>query len=368
VLKNSINLLPLNETHEEHGSKMIPFGGYSMPLQYSLGILGEHLHTRSKAGLFDVSHMGQAWIHGEHAAAALESIVPGDLKGLSEGQSRYTFLMNDSGGIIDDLIVTNWGDKLGVVVNASRKMIDFPLIASALEGKATLEVLEEYSLLAIQGPYASTVMRELGCSEAEKMAFMSSSMTTIANIPLGLSRCGYTGEDGYELSIPNHLVAVVAERILAFNSVKFAGLGARDTLRLEAGLCLYGSDIDENTSPVEAGLAWTIPKHRRALGDFLGSERMLKEILSGPARKRVGILPAGRSAARGGTEIYSERGDLVGSITSGGYGPSVGRSIAMGYVASEYTEEGTRIFLSIRGKMVEGEVTKMPFSPHHYYL
>lgn len=366
--KNLVNLLPLNGIHEEHGSKMVPFGGYSMPLQYSPGILSEHLHTRCQAGLFDVSHMGQAWIHGNHAAAVLESIVPADLQGLCEGQSRYTFLMNDSGGITDDLIVTNWGDKLGVVVNASRKAIDFSKIAIALAGEATLDVLEDCSLLALQGPYASTVLSQLGCAEAENMSFMYSTKAEIAGIPLGLSRCGYTGEDGYELSIPNHSVAIVAELMLASDNVKFAGLGARNTLRLEAGLCLYGNDLDENTSPVEAGLAWTIPIHRRKLGNFLGSERVLKEILSGPTRKRVGIIPAGRSAAREGTEIYNERGDMVGRVTSGGYGPSVGHSIAMGYVSSEHSDDGTRILLSIRGKMVESEVTKMPFHPHHYFL
>jgi aminomethyltransferase len=366
--KDPANLLPLNAMHEEHGSKMVPFAGYSMPLQYSLGILGEHLHTRCKAGLFDVSHMGQAWIHGDRAAAVLEAIVPGDIQGLREGQSRYSFLMNGFGGITDDLIVTNWGDKLGIVVNASRKDIDFPTIADALAGKATLEVLEEHSLLALQGPYASRVLELLGCSEADGMPFMSSAISAVGNIPVGLSRCGYTGEDGYELSIPNRSVATVAESIIASDAVKLAGLGARDTLRLEAGLCLYGKDLDEYTSPIEAGLGWTIPKHRRELGDFLGSERVLKDILLGPPIKRVGIFPLGRSPAREGTEIYTEGGDVVGKVTSGGYGPSVGQSIAMGYVSSEHSDEGTGILLSIRGKMVEGKVTKMPFHPHHYYL
>jgi aminomethyltransferase len=354
--------------HEKHGSKMVPFAGYSMPLQYPLGILGEHLHTRSKAGLFDVSHMGQAWVHGKKAAAMLEQIIAGDLQGLREGQSRYCLLMNDSGGIVDDLIVTNLGDKLSIVVNASRKDIDFTLIASVIAGDATLEVLEEYSLLALQGPSASAVLKLFGCSEAGSMSFMSSTMTEIDNVPVRLSRCGYTGEDGFELSVPNQFAASVAEVLISSDKVKFIGLGARDTLRLEAGLCLYGNDLDEHTSPVEAGLLWTIPKHRRELGCFLGSDRVIREISSGSVRKRVGIIPEGRMSARGGVEICSEQGHVIGKVTSGGYGPSVGHSIAMGYVSSEYSDEGTRTLLSIRGKMTEGVVTNLPFYPHQHYL
>lgn len=358
--------VPLAAFHRHLGAKMVPFAGYEMPVQYPAGIIEEHKHTRDKAGLFDVSHMGQAWLHGADAAKAIEKLVPGDIQALKPGTGRYTMITNDDGGIVDDLIVTNWGDRLFIVVNASRKHIDLPMIAEAASGLAELEIVENRALIALQGPSASGVLSGMAPALAA-MPFMSAVETDIGGIACHVTRSGYTGEDGYEISIPVGNIEAIAQALCDHSDVMPVGLGARDTLRLEAGLCLYGNDLDEETSPIEAGLAWTISKRRREAGDFPGAARILGELADGPQRKRVGIQPEGRAPARDGTVIHAAGGDAVGTITSGGFGPSAGGPIAMGYVGAEHAAPGTQLELAVRKNMVPASVVKMPFQPHRYY-
>jgi len=362
----TLKAVPLADFHRRHGAKMVPFAGYEMPVQYPAGILEEHKHTRAKAGLFDVSHMGQAWLHGDGAAAALETLIPGDIQALAHAQGRYTMLTNDDGGIIDDLIVTNWSDKIFIVVNASRKDIDLPLIAAAAAGKAELEIVEDRALLALQGPSAVDVLAPLapGC---DVMSFMNAAEIEINGVMCHVTRSGYTGEDGYEISIPVSDVEAIAEALCEHPDVMPIGLGARDTLRLEAGLCLYGHDLDETTSPIEAGLNWTISKRRREEGGFPGSERILREIAEGPSRKRVGIAPEGKAPAREGTIIHVPGGEAVGTLTSGGFGPSVGGLVAMGYVPKDLATAGSQVELAIRKNRVPASVVKMPVQPHRYH-
>lgn len=362
----NLKSVPLADFHRRLGAKMVPFAGYEMPVQYPAGIIEEHKHTRTKAGLFDVSHMGQAWLHGSDAAKALERLVPGDVQALPTGHGRYTMITNKIGGIIDDLIVTNWGDRLFIVVNASRKDIDLPLIAAAAEGLAELEIVEDRALLALQGPSAAAIMAGLAPATSD-MTFMSALHIDIAGVACHVTRSGYTGEDGYEISIPLDHVEAIATELCLHPDVMPIGLGARDTLRLEAGLCLYGHDLDEETSPIEAGLAWTISKRRREAADFPGAQRILGELKNGPDRKRVGILPEGKAPARDGTIVHTPGGDSVGIITSGGFGPSVGGPIAMGYVDTEAANIGTSLELAVRKNMVPASVVKMPFQPHLYH-
>lgn len=352
---------------------MVSFTGYEMPVQYTAGIIEEHKHTREQAGLFDVSHMGQAWLHGPDAASAIEKLVPGDVQALKPGTGRYTMITNDAGGIVDDLIVTNWGDKLFIVVNASRKHVDLPMIADAASGIAELEIVEDRALVALQGPKASEVLSGMA-PDVATMAFMSAAWIEIGGVSCHVTRSGYTGEDGYEISIPVGDVEAITEALCGHSAVKPIGLGARDTLRLEAGLCLYGNDLDEETSPIEAGLAWTISKRRREAGDFPGAERILSELADGPKRKRVGIRPEGRAPARDGTAIHRPGtaihrpgGDAIGTITSGGFGPSVGAPIAMGYVETAHAAAETALELAVRKNMVPAGVVKMPFQPHRYF-
>ncbi|MBO6519687.1 MAG: glycine cleavage system aminomethyltransferase GcvT [Rhodospirillales bacterium] len=361
-----LKTVPLAAFHRHLGAKMVPFAGYEMPVQYPAGIIEEHKHTRDKAGLFDVSHMGQAWLHGADAAKAIEKLVPGDIQALKPGTGRYTMITNDDGGIVDDLIVTNWGDRLFIVVNASRKHIDLPMIAEAASGLAELEIVENRALIALQGPSASGVLSGMAPALAA-MPFMSAVETDIGGIACHVTRSGYTGEDGYEISIPVGNIEAIAQALCDHSDVMPVGLGARDTLRLEAGLCLYGNDLDEETSPIEAGLAWTISKRRREAGDFPGAARILGELADGPQRKRVGIQPEGRAPARDGTVIHAAGGDAVGTITSGGFGPSAGGPIAMGYVGAEHAAPGTQLELAVRKNMVPASVVKMPFQPHRYY-
>jgi len=361
-----LKAVPLADFHRRHGAKMVPFAGYEMPVQYPAGIIDEHKHTREKAGLFDVSHMGQAWLHGDGAAAALETLVPGDIQALAHAQGRYTMITNDTGGIVDDLIVTNWSDKIFIVVNASRKDIDLPLIAAAAAGKAELEIVEDRALLALQGPTAAAVMASLA-SACDDMAFMSAAEIEINGVMCHVTRSGYTGEDGYEISIPVGDVEAIAETLCEHPDVMPIGLGARDTLRLEAGLCLYGNDLDENTSPIEAELNWTISKRRREEAGFPGSERILREIAEGPSRKRVGIAPEGKAPAREGTAIHTPGGDAVGTLTSGGFGPSVGGLVGIGYVPIDLASVGSQVELLIRKNKVPASVVKMPFQPHRYH-
>jgi len=356
----------------ELGAKMVPFAGYDMPVQYPLGVLGEHLHTRAKAGLFDVSHMGQAYLIGpdhETTARAFEALVPGDIVGLAPGQQRYTILLNDDGGIIDDLMVTRPLDPvreghLFIVVNASRKAIDFPHIRKALPAGVTLKTLDTQALVALQGPAAVDVFAK-HCPAAANLVFMTATHAKFDDIDVHVSRSGYTGEDGVEVSVAPEDAEKFARILLAHDEVEPIGLGARDSLRLEAGLCLYGNDIDETTSPIEASIAWTIPKQRREAADFPGADRILRELADGVTRKRVGILPDGKAPARGHTEIQVG-GSPTGEITSGGFGPTADGPVAMGYVAREHAKAGTQLDLIVRGKPRAAKVAKLPFAPHRY--
>ena len=355
---------PLDSLHRSLGARMVPFAGYAMPVQYD-GIIAEHLHTRDSAGLFDVSHMGQAILRGDDPAAAIESLVPGAVADLGIDRVRYTLLTNETGGIIDDLMVTNRGDHLFLVVNASRKDIDFAHIEERLAGRCELERLDDRALLALQGPHAVAVLERFA-PDCGAMAFMSAADMDVGGIACTLTRSGYTGEDGFEISVPDGAAETLAAALLDQPEVKPVGLGARDSLRLEAGLCLYGNDIDETTTPIEAGLAWTIQKRRRAEGGFPGAETILKQLADGPARRRVGLLPEGKAPARAHAPITDTDGKTIGEITSGGYGPSVGGPVAMGYVDADHAAAGTPVLLTVRGRGLPAGVAKMPFVPHRY--
>ena len=350
----------------------MPFAGYEMPVQYPTGIVAEHLHTRAAAGLFDVSHMGQAMVVGrdhESVAKAMERLVPADVAGLEPGQIRYSQLTNPEGGIIDDLMITHpQGEdgRLMLVVNASRKAVDYDWLRQNLGAGVALETIEDRGLVALQGPKAAEVMAR-HCQPVPELAFMTAAQALFDGIGCIVSRSGYTGEDGFEISVPEVDAVALAEALLAEPEVKAIGLGARDSLRLEAGLCLYGHDIDETTSPVEAGLAWSIGKRRRAEGGFMGAERILGELANGPARKRVGIAPEGRAPAREGAVIQDEDGKTLGVVTSGGFGPSVGAPIAMGYVAAAAAKIDTALDLVVRGKPIPARVAKLPFVAHRYH-
>ncbi|MEM9356829.1 MAG: glycine cleavage system aminomethyltransferase GcvT [Pseudomonadota bacterium] len=366
---------PLHARHVDLGAKMVPFAGYSMPVQYPLGVLKEHNWTREKAGLFDVSHMGIAYLRaadGKHetAAAALESLVPADILNLKPGRQRYTQLVNDSGGIIDDLMVARSADPdhagwLYLVVNASRKDVDYAHMNSRLSGDVELMPFDGFTLVALQGPDAINVIAKHDPA-AHELPFMGTAPLKIAGHDIHATRSGYTGEDGFELPLPNEHAAAIWDELLSDERVEAIGLGARDSLRLEAGLCLYGHDIDETTSPVEAGLTWSIQKRRREGGGFPGAERIQREITNGPARKRIGIKPEGRAPAREGTIIQDAGGNQIGSVTSGGFGPTAGGPVAMGYVASSHAAAGTEIALLVRGKPMPATVAEMPFAPHRY--
>jgi aminomethyltransferase len=356
---------PLGGLHRALGARMVPFAGYSMPVQYPAGIMAEHLHCRASAALFDVSHMGQAEIRGEGAAAALERLTPADVQGLKPGRQRYGLLMTDQGGILDDFMVANLGDRLFLVANASRKHLDFPAIDAALPKGVSLHPLPDRALLALQGPSAVAALATLA-PEVAALSFMGVAEVMIAGVPALVSRSGYTGEDGVEISVPAERAEDVARALLALDGVQPAGLGARDSLRLEAGLCLYGNDIDETTSPVEANLVWTIGKRRRMAWDFRGAERVREELDKGANRLRVGLRPEGRQPARGHTPIHAPDGSQIGEITSGGFGPSLNGPMAMAYVARPYAADGTVLTLMVRGKPLAARVAPMPFHPHRY--
>jgi len=357
---------PLYELHRARGAKMVPFAGYEMPVQYPTGIIAEHLHTRAQAGLFDVSHMGQIRLHGADAAGALEALVPGDLQALMPRQMRYTLLLNDRGGILDDLMATRLDDGLMLVVNAACKDADLAHLQSQLGRAVTIEPHFERALLALQGPAAAPVLARFAPG-VERMPFMSAAELSIAGTPCSVTRSGYTGEDGFEISVAAEQAAGIAERLLGEPEVMPIGLGARDTLRLEAGLCLYGHDIDETTTPIESGLAWTIGKRRRAEGGFPGAAIILRQLAEGVARKRVGIRPDGRAPAREGTVITDPAGNRVGTVTSGGFGPSVGAPIAMGYVDATHSANGSALSLIIRDVPRPAHVARLPFVPTRYY-
>lgn len=355
---------PLYELHLTLGARMVPFAGYAMPVQYPTGILGEHNHTRVAAGLFDVSHMGQVRITGPDPASAIERLVPGDVQSLKPGQMRYTQLTNQEGGILDDLMVTRRNDDLFVVVNAGCKEADIAHLRAHLTDHK-VEYLEDRALLALQGPQAINVLNKFA-PDIARLAFMSGAHIALGGFDCFVTRSGYTGEDGFEISISADQAVNLAEKLLSDPAVKLIGLGARDSLRLEAGLCLYGHDIDTTTSPIEAGLLWSIGKRRREDGGFPGANRIQGEIKNGPKRRLVGIRPDGRQPAREETPVLDPSGQQIGKITSGGFGPSVNGPIALGYVPTELAQPGTRLALSLRGKPVDAQVIKLPFIAKKY--
>ena len=357
---------PLHSLHLALGAKMVPFAGYEMPVQYPSGILTEHLHTRSQAGLFDVSHMGQLRLTGGDPVSAFEALVPGDLLALGLRRMRYTLLLNEAGGILDDLMATRVKDGLFLVVNAARKEADLAHLRAFLGHATRVEPLEDRALLALQGPAAAIVLSRF-CEEIPRLGFMAAMETTLAGSKCLITRSGYTGEDGFEISLPAVGATAVAEMLLARPEVRPVGLGARDSLRLEAGLCRYGHDIDETTTPIEAGLGWTIGKRRRAEGGFPGAAVVLRQLAEGATRTRVGIRPDGRAPAREDTPVVDTAGAKLGRVTSGGFGPSVGGPIAMGYVDPRYAAAGASLALLVRGTARPARVVRLPFVPHRYY-
>ena len=365
---------PLNALHEELGGKMVPFAGYAMPVQYGLGVMKEHLHTRAKAGLFDVSHMGQVILRHDDGymavADAMEKLVPVNLLDLGEARQRYGFFTNDAGGILDDLMMARREDEMFVVVNAACKADDMAHMKAGLPG-VDVEEVDERALLALQGPASEAVLAAL-VPGVEEMRFMDVAVLPSRFGELWVSRSGYTGEDGYEISVANDQAEALARAVLEHEDVEPIGLGARDSLRLEGGLCLYGNDIDTTTSPVEAGLTWAIQKIRRSggarAGGFPGADRILKELEDGPKRLRVGLRPETRAPMRGGTELYAdETSDTpVGTITSGAFGPTIEAPVSMGYVAHAHSAEDTQLFGDVRGKRLPARVTALPFTPAQF--
>ncbi|SDZ00746.1 aminomethyltransferase [Jannaschia faecimaris] len=361
--------LPLASLHDELGGKMVAFAGYSMPVQYPAGVMAEHLHVRDKAGLFDVSHMGQVIVRGENAAAALERLLPVNVVGLAEGRQRYGLLMLPDGGVADDLMFANRGDHLLLVVNGAMKHADMDILTAGLPD-LEIDLLEDRALLALQGPAAESVLEALVPGVAA-MKFMDVRSFDWNGADLWVSRSGYTGEDGFEISVPIAQVEVFARALLADDDVLPIGLGARDSLRLEAGMPLYGQDLTAEISPVEADLTWAIQKVRRTGGDraggFPGADRVLAELDDGPKRRRVGLLPQGRAPMRMGVTLYAseDAADPVGTVTSGGFGPSVGAPVAMGYVP-EGTATGTTLYGDVRGKRLPVVVTDLPFHQPRY--
>lgn len=361
---------PLHALHLELGAKMVPFGGYDMPVQYPLGLMGEHKHTRAAAGLFDVSHMGQVRLVGADAAAALETLVPVDIVDLGVFKQRYALFTNDEGGILDDLMVCRRPDDLFVVVNAGCKVQDIAHLQARIGGRCEVIPMPEQALLALQGPEAVTVLSRLNPAVAQ-LTFMTGGFFELDGIPTFLTRSGYTGEDGYEISVHQDQAEALARKLLAHAEVKPIGLGARDSLRLEAGLCLYGHDIDTTTTPVEASLTWAIQKVRRAggarAGGYPGAAAIDQQLAEGASRKRVGLISNERMPVREGAKLVDASGAEVGVVTSGTVGPTVGKPVALAYVAKEHAALGTELFALVRDKRTPMTVSATPFTPNRYY-
>ncbi|WP_136634525.1 glycine cleavage system aminomethyltransferase GcvT [Pseudooceanicola onchidii] len=367
---DDLQSLPLHDLHVDLGAKMVPFAGYEMPVQYAAGVMKEHLHTRAAAGLFDVSHMGQVILRGTDVAQAFEALVPVDVMGLGEGRQRYGFFTNDDGGILDDLMFANRGDHLFVVINAACKAADLAHMRANLTG-VEIEEITDRALLALQGPKAEAVLATLA-PEVADMRFMDVRTVALCGAECWVSRSGYTGEDGYEISVPEDAAETLARALLDHEDTLPIGLGARDSLRLEAGLCLYGHDIDTTTSPVEAGLQWAIQKVRRTggarEGGFPGADRILRELTEGASRKRVGLAPQGRAPMREGVPLFAadDSADQIGTITSGAFGPTVQAPVSMGYVPIDMAAPGTIISAELRGKRAPVEIAPLPFTPANF--
>jgi aminomethyltransferase len=375
-LAHSLRRTPLHPLHLRLGARMVPFAGYEMPVQYPSGIIKEHLHTRSAASVFDVSHMGQIAMRPrseriEEAARAFESLVPGDLLGLAAGRQRYALLTNAAGGVLDDLMVSNQGDSFLLVVNASRKAADEAYLSDKLANFCHVELLTERALIALQGPQSESVLARLA-PEIRAMRFMDVLRLTLLGESCTVSRSGYSGEDGFEISIGAEAAEPLFQALLRDPAVAPAGLGARDSLRLEAGLCLYGSDLDETTTPVEAALEWTVAPARRAdgarAGGFPGAEAILRQLTTGSARRRVGLRPEGRAPVRGGSRLFRAESEAapIGVVTSGGFGVSLGVPIAMGYVSTGAAAPGTRLLAEVRDKRLPVAVAELPFIQRRY--
>jgi aminomethyltransferase len=373
---SALKRTPLHALHLARGGKMVPFAGYDMPVQYSAGVLREHLHTRKSAGLFDVSHMGQIALRPKSgnikdAALALERLVPQDIVAVAPGRQRYAQFTNEAGGILDDLMVANFGDHLFLVVNAACKAEDEAHLRAGLSGVCVIEPLADRALIALQGPKAELVLARL-CADAPAMRFMDSGPHRVGGIDCFVSRSGYTGEDGFEISVPAEQAEALAGKLLADSDVWPIGLGARDSLRLEAGLCLYGHDIDTTTTPIEGALEWSIQKSRRTGGarasGFAGADKILSQLEKGASRRRVGLRPEGRAPVREGAALFVDAtsSETIGTVTSGGFGPSLNAPVAMGYLPSSHAAAGTAVFAEVRGQRLPLKVAPMPFVPNTY--
>ena len=378
---------PLFDLHQENGGKIVPFAGYAMPVNYAAGIIKEHQHTREQAGLFDVSHMGQILVKGENIAELLETVMPIDIVGMKPGKQKYGLFLNDTGGVLDDLMVINRlghadGDHFILVVNAACKNQDFDYLLSKLGNKLAFTMMDQQALIALQGPKAAEALVEIAESstshpnhtlreEMQTFKFMDVRDIEICGCQCIVSRSGYSGEDGFEISVPSEQVVYLTEQLQSHESIALTGLGARDSLRMEAGLCLYGQDMDTDITPIEAGLKWAISPARRSQGSraggFPGSDIVLQQIDNGATKKLVGLQPEGRAPMRHGTQLTNANGDTIGVITSGGFSPTLGKPISMGYVNIEHISAGTSLFASIRGKSLPLTVASLPFVPHQYF-
>jgi aminomethyltransferase len=373
---SALKQTPLHALHLARGGKMVPFAGYDMPVQYAAGVLREHLHVRNAAGLFDVSHMGQIALRPksgklEDAALALERLVPQDIAAIAPGRQRYAQFTNEAGGILDDLMVANFGDYLFLVVNAACKVDDEAHLRAHLSDACRIEPLPDRALIALQGPKACAVLAKL-CADVAAMRFMDCGPHRVDGIDCFVSRSGYTGEDGFEISVPAAQAEALATKLLADGDVLPIGLGARDSLRLEAGLCLYGHDIDTTTTPVEGALEWSIQKSRRTggarAGGFAGADKILTQLVKGAPRRRVGLRPEGRAPVREGAALFADAtsSDQIGTVTSGGFGPSLNAPVAMGYLPKSLASTGTTVFAEVRGQRLPLKIVPMPFVPNTY--